>query len=283
MIMFELIPGLPEGATGWMGTLYSMASSALTFFIYLIPIILIGGAAIGIFVWMKYKKRYDTDVIIKVITNNNIVVQHDRGGVFKNIVGGSEFRLMKSKVSIPVPDRSKFWMLNNKGKFTIELFKMGEDDYLPIENRIKLRDKIKGYINPDKAKVIASDKFTPIDAKNLIMDKLADLDYIPVPSPTKSHLLMKTRENIIKHQRQGKMEKYLAFLPFIIIIAAFIFLVIYYFKVAGELVNNNQYAGKECLQESQKVLQSIRENCIGGSSYRPETIPPNPLSEAPPV
>lgn len=282
MVMFALLPGLPE-ATGWIGTLWSIVSSVLVFFIYVIPLILIGALGVIGTLWVRFRKKFNVEVIIKVIANNNIVVTHDRGGVFKNVVGGNEFRLLRSKASIPVPDRSKFWMLNNKGKFTLELFKLGEEDYLPIQNQLTIKERLKGIIKPETVKYKESDKYQPVEAKRKIMEKFADIDYVPVPSPTKSHLLMKTRENIIKHQRQGKLEKYITFLPYLILVAAFIFLVIYYFKVAKELVASNQNAGKECLEESQKVLNSIARNCLNRPIVIPEEdIPPNPMEEQPP-
>ncbi len=267
-----------ESSSGWLGSIVEIFSSVIRIFLYLIPILLIVGVTAGTIYYTQFRRKFNVDVIIKVIANNNLVITQDRGGVFKNSLGNDEFRLLKSKVFLPIPNRAKFWMLNNKGRFNIEFLKVGESDYLPIQNKIPFKDIMFPKYKDAKGTLV------PIDTKKKMEEALEKLEYKPIPSQSKSFHQMKTKENIIKFQRSTRLEKLYPIIGIMIVAGLLVFVGITYFKYAERIIDKGIASTKDCMVEGQKLLKDCNAVCLQGRPITPpENIPPNPLLEEPPV
>ncbi|MBU1067100.1 hypothetical protein KKE60_04905 [Patescibacteria group bacterium] len=277
-----VVAGLEE-ASGWAAGVTGFFSSAIEILMLIIPVVIIAGLVAGIIFYMRYKKIFIVDCNIRVIANNNLVTMQDKGGVFKNSLGNEEFRLQRSKVCMTIPDREKFWMLNNKGRFTIDFLKIGEADYLPIQTSIG--QKIRDILKPDKIKYKEVKGMTPVPTKEKLIEALKDLQYTPIPSQSKSFLQMKTKENIIKFQRQGKFEKLYPIFGIMIVAGLLVFSTMTYFKYAERLTDKGFAGVNDAMNEGQKILVECKRACSSGG-YTPtpvENVPPNPLEEGPPV
>jgi len=235
----------------------------ISFVQIMIPMLFVFFILLGIWLVIRRKKIYNIACRILTRTSDNLVEGIDKGGVIRK-GDFEEFRLLKRKKSLPVPDR-KFWVLNEKGKFSIYFFRHSEDDFEPIKtitrdipspseaHEIETRKSIfqkwlskRNYVNFMRHK--PTYVFQPIDVK-----LLQNLKLDPIKADNKAHHVLKSRENIIKHQRLSKWDKFLPYAGFGIVGTVFIFLVIWYFKLAGELADK----GLVCMQEAGNIMQQI--------------------------
>lgn len=189
-----------EGLSAVKEAAYSTGISAGQFFLYFVPFALIAAGLVILFFILKRKKVYQIEVTIDTVTDNNLVRSTDEGGVVKNLLGCEEFRLKRLKKSMRVPPRD-LWILKNNGRFAIHFYRIGDDDFCPVNVRAEYKK----------------------------------VTFNPIKSESKQFLNMKAKEIIYKNKITRKLEEWKPVILWGTLVIGFIFLVIWYFKYAGEL------------------------------------------------
>jgi|2_EtaG_2_1085320.scaffolds.fasta_scaffold04852_5 hypothetical protein len=231
--------------------------------------------AIGALLAYKYftrTKAYNIDIEIIIETDGNFVSSSDKGGIVKTL-SGEKLILQKRNKTIPVPPR-KYWVLREGGRFKINLYRYGEDEF----NVMKLSPitEFRRILGKDNIEESAKDdlELEPIDVKTqlkLITDKVA---FVPTPSDSKSHFIIQTRENVIKHQQaQGFMEKNQTVIAIGMLSIVFLMMIFWGFGFTEKQLDKGRKAGLSCITESQEVLKSINKYCLAGDKPPTGQIP----------
>jgi len=240
--------------------------------LYALPIVIIAGFFIAALVYIRKQKIYNVDVDLIIATSDNLVRANDKGGIIRT-AGGEKFVLRKRKRSLAVPDR-KYWILNDKGKFTITLYKYGEDDFSPVKIT-PLAELFSKAAKPSGFPEARSIK--PVDLKGDFDAVVNDPRFIPIPSDAKSHFLVQSEINRIKHQKVKTWDKFAPVIQYAIV-GVLIFLTMFYgYQFAQSNIDKAVASNKDCLAESSRIIKTAERICGGGGEAVPENIPTPPV------
>ena len=260
------------GDIGGLGNYAAPFTGILKGLLYAFPILVIAGFFILVIVYIRRQKIYNVDVDLIIATSDNLVRANDKGGIIRSS-GGEKFVLKKRKKSLAIPDR-KYWILNEKGKFTITLFKYGEDDFSPVKVT-PLKELFSKAAKPQNFPEAPSIK--PIDLKRDFEAVINDPRFIPMPSDSKSHYLVQSEINRLKHQKIRTWDKFAPVIQYAIV-GVLIFLTMFYgYQFAQSNIDKAVTSNKDCLAESGRILKTAEKICGGGGESVPEEIPKPPV------
>ena len=264
MVSFGDLSSLGNFAGPFMGILKGI--------LYAMPILIIVGFFIIAIVYIRKQKIYNIDVILMIATSDNLVIGNDRGGIIRT-AGGEKFVLKKRKKSLAIPDR-KHWLLNEKGRFTVTLYKYGEDDFSPTKVT-PLKELFSKAAKPQNFPEAPSIK--PMDLKRDFDAVIGDPRFIPMPSDSKSHYLVQSEINRLKHQKVRTWDKFAPVIQYAIV-GVLIFLTMFYgYQFAQSNIDKAVTANKDCLAESSRIIKTAERICGGGGESIPEEIPKPPV------
>lgn len=196
------------------------------FFLYAMPFIIVLALLLILFLYLRKMKVYGIDCIIDTLCDGNLVRAKDKGGVVINTLGVEEFRFKRLKKGCPIPPR-KFWILQNNGKFGIHFFRHSDEDFEPVD----------------------------------IRQQYKNVTFTPIKSDSKQYLVMKGKEIVMKHKLKSGLEKWGTVAVFGGCIVLCIFMIIWYFKYAGELADKQLscITAETCKQIASQFGQSAVE------------------------
>lgn len=229
-----------------------------------VPLIIVSVLFLVALYIIRKKKIYNVEVrILSKTADNNLVEGEDRGGVTKR-EDVEEFRLLRRKIAMPIPER-KFWILNEKGNFSIYFFKHSEHDFEPIEPRLIKKDwkkLFRKYVRGDikeedeEYKKLKNEvKYNALDIKG----DLADVYFEPIKADSKHFHLIKGREMILKHDTSSKLERLAPLAGYAFIGVVLIFLIIWYFQSAEKLTNKAFAQSQQSIEKADEVLRRTEE------------------------
>ncbi len=272
---------------GLASPMMDMFNSIMRTMLYLVPILFILGLTIIAYFYLIKRKRFDIDALIITETANNKVIGYDKAGIIKNLAGGDSMALRIRKRTFPIPDRS-FWILNEKGKFTIPFYKYGEDDYAPTRIEIldsenitkkslkeKVISKLKEIKGIDLKKFQESDEYQAIDIKRA----LKDVKLIPIPSDIKTHLKLSTKESILKWHKVKPYEKLLTLAPYAMAVLLIFLTMFYGYKFAETQISNGYAESQICRKASEDMLLLIQDKFTAAAApiRNPNLVPIPPI------
>jgi len=130
-----------------------------------IGILFVAGIGAYYYFMIYRKKLYNVDCIIWVKRQEGLVMCYDKGG-FITKKKMSKFRLLKRKYArIAPPDYSQI-IMNEKGRNTLNLYKYGEQDYVPC----------KPFISDTEFKLVPVEGLSKDAVVQDIREILVDLD-----------------------------------------------------------------------------------------------------------
>jgi len=223
--------------------------------------------------YVRRQKIYNIDIDLLVQTAESIVRATDKAGIVRNGVE-EKMVLRRRKVSVPIPSRD-YWMQNEKGKFTITLFKYGETDYAPVSVK-----SIKKFFSTKKIEFTEEElkNMTEMkDVKALDVNKqmkayIGDPKFEPIPSDSKSHHLMNARSLRMRNQQPKNFDKWAPMIQYGIV-AVLIFLTLFYgFQFAQSNIDKAVKSNQACLSDSRSIIETAERICGDGSKRDYEDI-----------
>jgi|ETNvirnome_2_300_1030623.scaffolds.fasta_scaffold00142_41 hypothetical protein len=246
---------------------------------YGLMFILPAALLMGVYMFIKKGRKYNVEVDLIVQTSDNLVRARDKGGIIKaNDV--ERFILQKRKKSIPIPER-KYWMVNENGKFTITLFKYGEDDFAPIKiTSLKQLIKRNEFTEEELEAIPELGDYKELDIKNDLNKISSNPRFIAIPSDAKSHHLVNSKLLRIRNQQTKSLERFMPIIQMGMAVILVFLIMFYGYQFAQSNIDKAVKTNQGCLEESKSILSKIEVSCLDkklGGAANPDLVP-NPPS-----